>query len=182
MKKNIISKTVTKVKANQSASFFYASLILLILSTSLLIIALKTQADSKRLYSYSADPARPFKVGQEVHMGNVALTLQNVEFAKGQPHFTAPAGKSYMVVNLTVKNRSEKPINVAPSSDTYVKGPAGHVSYLTPYALINPFRAGEVSPGEQIEGQLSYLVPKNAKLKFFVDAIWSGGVLSFAIN
>jgi hypothetical protein len=177
-----MNKLITKIRKNQTVSFFYGAIFLLIISLVVLIIAIKTQADTKRLYNYSATPSKPFGIGQEVHMGEVSLTIKKVSFLPGQPHFAAKPGQAYAVVDLSIKNLSEKPIYVSPGSDIYIKDSDGNVSYLTPFVVANPFHAGELPPGEQVSGQLSYLVSKNTTMKLYVDAIWSGGVLSFKLN
>jgi len=180
MPKNKLLKIVGQ--KNGTLKLFYASVILLAIAITLLIIALVVQSDTKRINSYSAQPAKAFSTGQMVEMGDVSLLVKKVSFGGSQPGFLAPPGKYYAVVDLLVKNRSEKPIDIEPSSDSYVKDSAGNVSYLTPYILDNPFRAGELPPGEQISGQLSYIAPKNQPLKLYIDGIWSGGVIPFALN
>ena len=159
--------------------FLFGALIILFFSIVVLGLSLKTQRDTKRLYSYSAIQSKPFNTGRQVNMGVVGITIDKVSYPTGQKPFISPAGKQYAVVTLDIINRSDKPINIAPASDTYIKDSSGNVSYLTPYALSNPFRAGELPPGEEIVGDLSYLVSKTSKNKLYVDAIWSGGVLSF---
>lgn len=160
---------------------FYLSLVFLVFSLIFFVLSLKNEADTKSRYSYTATAATPFKVGQTVRMGVVSISIQKVAYTKGQKSFTAPPGMHYAIVNLKLTNHSEKPIFIAPASDTYFKEVNGRVAYLTPYSLDNPFRAGELSPGETISGDLSYLVNQQSASKYYVDAVWSGGVLSFEV-
>jgi hypothetical protein len=129
-----------------------------------------------------ASPARPFEAGQTITMGSATISISHISYSGGSPGFTAPAGKRYLTLDFTVHNNSAKSVNVLPATDTYVKDQAGNVVYLTPYALVRPFRAGELPPGEQVAGQLSYLVPKSTPVTFYVDAVWSGGVIPIRVN
>jgi hypothetical protein len=161
-----------------SRQLFYVNSFLLALSIILLATAIWVQNSAK-------NPVQPFAgypAGVTVSMGNAATRVNSTSSATGQGHFTAPADKHYLIVDVTVKNTSEKPINVFPSIDTYVKAPGGKVTFLTPYSLSEPFRAGQVLPGDQISGQLSYLVPKNGSQKLYIDSGWSGGVVTFDVQ
>ncbi len=161
-----------------SAQLFYINSALLATSLVLLGLALWVQNSEK-------NPVVPFSgysKGVTVTMGSASVKVDKIETSKGAGRFKAPDGTHYLIVNLTVKNTSDKPINVLPSTDTYVKSPAGKVTVLTPYSLSNPFRAGELLPGEQISGQLSYLVPENGAQKLYIDASWSGGVIPIELQ
>ncbi len=127
-------------------------------------------------------PFAGYQPGTSITMGATNTKLDSVTSADGTSIFKAPAGKHYLIIELSVKNISEKPINVFPSSDTYVKDVSGTVAYLTPYSLAQPFRAGQLLPGDTIKGQLSYLVAKDTVQKLYIDAIWSGGVVTFAVQ
>lgn len=169
--------TLNKLHGTQAQ--FYASIVLFLLAGCMLIAAyIQEQPPTQK----EANPQQPYSAGVTIKQGSVAMTISDLHYDNGNGVFTAPADKHYLIFTFTVKNRSDRQVNVLPSSDTYVKTTAGKVIYLTPFTLDNPFRAGELPPGEQIQGQLSYLVPKNETSKFFVDAIWSGGVIPFAIK
>lgn len=130
----------------------------------------------------SSRPQTPFSIGSPVAMGVVTMTINKVSYDSGSDMFAAPAGKHYAIVDLSVKNRSGKPINVLPASDIYAKAPDGTVTYLTPFGLESPFHAGELPAGETVTGQLSYLIPKTGKVNLYVDGIWSGGVIPFVLQ
>jgi hypothetical protein len=157
---------------------FYASIALCVLSFVMLLAALNIE---QRRTSDST-PQKPFTTGSTIKQGMVAMSVDSVSYNAGTGAFTAPKGKHYAIISFTVKNRSDQQINVLPSSDTYMKDSAGNVVYLTPFTLDEPFHAGELPPGEQVKGQLSYLVPENTPMKLYVDAIWSGGVIPITIN
>lgn len=155
---------------------FYASAAMLACSMILLVLALRAEHRAAAL-SRPSVTQEAFKLGQEVSMGQVKLRLSDAQYTNGSGVFSAPADKHYLIMTLHIKNFSTQPINVLPASDTYVKTADGQVTYLTPYNLKNPFRPGELLPGEEISGQVSYLIAKDVPVKFFADAIWSGGVI-----
>lgn len=159
---------------------FTASMILCLTSFATLIVAAQsTQTTSSQAV---ATPITGFQTDTPITQGLVTTRISNVRYNNGAKPFTAPADKQYIIVNLEVINRGDAPVQVLPSSDTYIKDDKGNVVYLTPLTLDDPFRAGELLPGEQINGDLSYLVPKDGDLKLYVDAKWSGGVIPITIK
>lgn len=162
----------------KSHKLFYISLGLLLTSTILLGLALR--AEYRTALLRPAVSGAPFILGQDVTMGAATMKLSNPTYTDGTGIFAAPEGKHYLILDFSVKNVSDKSINVMPASDTYVKAANGTLGYLTPYTLENPLRAGELLPGETINGQLSYLVNKNTDELFYVDSIWSGAVVKIA--
>ncbi len=161
---------------------FWSSVVLCVFSAIMLSTTLAVERHDREHFYRKASALTPFQQGQTVRMGAASVTVADASFLPGSGHFAAPAGKQYLVATLIVKNFSDKPINVLPSTDTYVKDVSGHIVYLTPFGLDEPFHAGELLPGEQVRGQVSYLVSKAQQLTFYVDAIWSGGVLPITVT
>ena len=182
--KNNLYKIKTKITnlLDNSRVLFYCSLGILLVSFSVLLLAMRAEHRSNDNFHRTAAQQVPLRPGHKINMGSATMTVGSINYNNGSGHFAAPNDRHYLILNLTVKNYGEKPIHVLPSSDTYIKDTEGNVTYLTPYAVEHPFRAGELSPGEQITGQLSFLVPKTAKLTFYIDSIWSGGVIPIAIK
>lgn len=174
------AKSSKSVQTTEVKQLFYISIGLLALALVLLVIALAvaTNRESKIVVS----PNEGYKVGVVVSQGNTSMKVNGVTFGGSQPGFKAPAGKHYAVIDFSVTNNVDKPINVLPSNDTYVKDSAGVVTYLTPYAVASPFRAGTLLPGETVRGQLSYLIASTGSVKLYVDGIWSGGVVPFKVQ
>jgi hypothetical protein len=166
----------------QGQLLFWAGLGLCLLACFLLLLALRAERNAATSYNRPVSVQKPFSIGQTIRMGSASVKVSDVTFGGTQATSTAPAGKQYLVLQLTVQNFSDKPINVMPASDMYVKNSTGQVSYLTPYRLKSPFRAGELPPGEKISGQLSYLVDTNQNAQFYIDSIWSGGVVPIALR
>lgn len=167
-------------RANNTV-LFYTSVGFFVLALVMLIWALIVQQNSPKTMT-AAVPMSGYSVHTPVTMGLASMEFTDVAFSDGQPGFTAPSGMHYIIVDFMVKNNSDRPIDVLPSNDTYAKDQAGNVSYLTPFGLKQPFRAGLVLPGEQIKGQLSYLTKKTGAVKIYVDSIWSGGVVPFKVQ
>lgn len=156
---------------------FVISMGILMLALVLLALAYHVEQRSKQPTSI---PQTAFKINEPISMGVVEMKLEQVKFESGQTPFKAPDGKKYAIATLDIKNKSDRPIQVLPSGDMYMKNDAGDVAYISPYSLSQPFRAGELSPGEQINGDLSFLIKNDSTYKLYIDAIWSGGVIPFA--
>lgn len=124
----------------------------------------------------------PFLPAKTVEMGAAAIVTAPIRYEAGNGTFAAPAGKQYAVITLTIKNRSDKPLNVLPTADFYMKSTKGDVAYESPFTLAEPLRAGELLPGDTIKGEVSFLVTEDIPYLFYIDAIWSGSVLPFAIQ
>lgn len=185
MKNNLITHTKTSANKNSlwkfslsSNGFFYISLVLLFIATGLLVAALLVQRNDDR----RIQPSKGYNTGISIKSGLVTMSVEKVRFDTGQGRSKSPPGQQHAIVNFIVQNNSSQVINILPSTDTYIKDSTGNVSYLSPYNLDKPFRAGALSPGEQIKGELSYTTASSGDLKFIVDSIWSGGPVSFKIQ
>jgi len=155
---------------------FGFSIALLLLSLTILVVARSIAAERTRI------PFAGIAAGKPITSGVSTVTINNIQYKPGAHSFLAPDGYEYLVLTVNVRNNSEKPINVFPTTDTYVKTVDGTVSYLTPYELANPFHSGLILPGESTRGELSYLVPKQRSYKFYVEAGWSGGIIPFMVQ
>lgn len=152
------------------------SVVMLLVSLCVLVLARSIAAERTRV------PFAGIASNTPITSGVSTITVRNVRHAPGTARFTAPQGYEYLVLTLTVRNNGEKPLNVFPTTDTYVKTHQGNVSYVTPYELKNPFHSGSILPGESTEGELSYLVPQHADYKLYVEASWSGGAVPFVVQ
>lgn len=165
----------SKKRSQPDSILFYASLILFVLSV---ILFFGSYTSTQSITSYFGGISVPGSARQ----GAASITVESVKYEAGVGHFAAPSGSRYAVVSLRVKNVSDTPIYFAPANDTYIKTATGEVHYLTPYALESPFKSGEILPGEQTKGQLSYLVPENTKMKYYLESDWTSGVVSFLLQ
>ena len=153
--------------------------LLFILVLSIIMFSTSLWIQHKTVY---LAPVKGYPQGVKVNGGYAAMRLDSVSTTTGSGIFKTPSSQIYLIIGITIKNISAKPINIFPTTDMYVKDKNGNLTYLSIYDLTNPFRAGELLPGDQISGQLSYLIPKNSLQKFYIDAIWSGGVVVFDVN
>lgn len=175
-----MKKTLNNMKANPSKLMFYISALFLLIAIVLLSITLRVQQYNQALIH--AKPGSAYAIQKQIHSGEVIMSIEGVSFQAGKQPFVAPEGKHYAIVDFKVKNVSDRPIQVLPSSDTYMKNTAGDVGYLSPYAIRQPFRAGELAPGETIHGELSYLVDTSGTVKLIIDAKWSGIAVPIVIQ
>lgn len=184
--KNTMSKTAKRGDTNdpillKARKLNLLSICLVLSSVILLSIAISVQHRDENAKSLPTVQSA-FKPGTQVNMGAVSIKVSDITYSDGHQPFAAPNGKQFVSMYLDVKNNAEKPLNILPADDMYIKNSTGDISYVAPFIATEPFRAGELLPGEQIRGQLSFLVPKSGSLKLFVDAVWSGGVLPFEIR
>lgn len=176
----LVSKTMKNNKSKQfkpTKQLIIAVVLVIIsvifLSTSLFVL----QASKPKVYEYGI-----YKAGTPIAAGYGTVILNKISYSPGQGSFVAPADKQYLILDTTFQNNSQKSIYIFPSNQTYLKDNSGKVYYLTPYTLEDPFRAGELLAGDKIYGQLSYLVPTDKSYTIYIDAIWSGGVVSARLN
>jgi hypothetical protein len=73
-------------------------------------------------------PFQGYGIGTPISMGDVTIEMKSISSTKGQNIFTAPKGKHYVIIELSVRNISEKPITILPSTDTYMKDSSGKVT------------------------------------------------------
>lgn len=166
---------------NNAQRLFVASLVLLTIAVGLLSVA------AYKIYhlppAHQSTPATPFALDTVVSGGQVKVKISAVRYGLSSQDSTAATDDMhYIIMTLAITNTGDTPIQVLPSKDTYIKDSEGHVLFLTPYNLDNPFRAGELPPGESIQGELSFAARKSEHYTFYIDALWSGSVLPFAIR
>ncbi len=167
-----------RLKEIPQAKLFYISVSFFLLAVITLVSALWVQHNTLR----PAPPAVGYALGEKITSGMVTVQVISVKASNGIPHLMAPNGQHFVVATVAIRNNLSRPINITPSTDIYVKDPVGNVSYLTPYSLSSPFRAGSLLPGDTIQGQLSFLTSNTGNLKLYFDGIWSGGVLPFEVQ
>jgi hypothetical protein len=105
-----------------------------------------------------------------VNEKGVSLRVNKVSYDDvGVPPFKVPPGWKIMIVHTVVKNHTPDIFHFAPVLQTYVADSGGHRYYMSPTILNDPIVAGPISPNDDREGSLSYLVPakdSNLTLKF----------------
>lgn len=162
-------------------SYFYLTLVLFVLSSLMLLQSYRIMGRGIFLRKYN-NAQIPKNLGQEFLVGDSSISLKGIRRSQGSPGFNAPIDSEYLVVDFYVKNLSSHSITLLPSSEIYAKNTEGEVSYLTPYSLKNPFRAGDLKAGDTIKGELSFLIKKSKHYSLYIDSPWNGGVFSFEIK
>lgn len=168
------SKQISSGNLGASPVSIVLIVISLILFTASLIVL---RASKPTVYEYGV-----YKPETPIAAGDATVVIHSIRYSNGENGFVVPAGKQYLILDTTFQNNSNHPISITPSTQTYIKDSEGYVTYLTPFALENPLRAGDLLAGDKISGQLSYLVPNNKTYTMYIDAIWSGGVVSVRLN
>lgn len=81
---------------------------------------------------------------------------------------------TYMVVDISIKNKGDKNLAFIPVFQTHVRTIEGVTYEMSPLPGINPIYAGDISPSTAVSGELSYLIPDVSKeLFFFFDPGWN---------
>jgi hypothetical protein len=141
-------------KVHKTHGIFLLSLWVLVILTSLLLIAgyIKHHHTLK------------------VRNGGVTLKIDKVKYDDvGSPPFEAPSGWKFIIIHAVLKNNTDKNFPFAPVIQTYMSDSAEHNYTMSPGILKDPIVAGNIPPHGSRSGELSYLVPNNAKgitLKF----------------
>ena len=81
------------------------------------------------------------------------------EITNSPPPFEAPQGYKFISLNLDIKNNSDQIFHFAPVLQTKIIDSNGNSYTMAPTTLVAPIKAGPISPGESVSGELSYLVP-----------------------
>jgi hypothetical protein len=154
---------------------------------SLLLVAIALVSFTASFYLYQASKPKVYEYGiyqpgTPVQTSQANVIINTIHTEKGSGSLVAPQGQTYLLLNVTFKNTSDKTISVMPSTQTYIKTADGTVYYMTPLLLEHPFRAGDLKPGDMITGEVSYLVPENTSYTMYIDSIWSGGVVSVRLT
>lgn len=125
-------------------------------------------------------------VGDVIAMGETTITVNEITYPAGT-EFTKPdEGKKFLVVDLTIENKSAEAINISTMLQMWLKDPSGQkytVDIMASVASGGTSPDGEISPGEKVRGQVSFQVPADATgLVFVFDAeVWGTGKAFIAI-
>ena len=159
MKKNSENKSTIK---SSHIAFKLALCLIAGLATGALIYSFtnnRTQF-SKQVQSY--------KAGKTYSNNNYDVRIDNVTRGSGEKGSLNPgAGKTYLIITLYVKNKTNKTLPLYPVTQTYIKDSAGQTYSIGPAMVKQPFLAGDLIAGDQIKGELAYEIPTNLKSPLF---------------
>lgn len=115
-----------------------------------------------------------FKVGDIVEIGTLALTVNEVTSPAGDDFNKPEAGKKFLVVDLTVENKSAETAAISSLLQMSLKDAGGQTYDMDLSASVasgGTSPDGELAPGEKIRGQIGFQVPTEATgLVFVFDA------------
>lgn len=95
-----------------------------------------------------------FKVGDTIETDGVKMTVNSVEFPAGSEFNTPEDGKSWVVVNLTIKNDSDKVVNYNPF-DFKLDADGNSTSFTgINMDVKNTLNSGDLKKGASVSGNL----------------------------
>lgn len=95
-----------------------------------------------------------FKVGDTIETDGVKMTVNSVEFPAGSEFNTPEDGKSWVVVNLTIKNDSNKVVNYNPF-DFKLDADGNSTSFTgINMDVKNTLNSGDLKKGASVSGNL----------------------------
>jgi hypothetical protein len=127
-----------------------------------------------------------YKVGDVIAMGDTTITVNEITYPAGDQYTKPDAGKKFLIVDLTIENKSTAAINVSTLLQMSLKDPTGQkytVDFMAALASGGTSPDGEIAPGEKLRGQVGFQVPENAAgLVFIFDAeVWGTGKVFVAL-
>jgi hypothetical protein len=103
------------------------------------------------------------------------IKISNVyESEKSIKGFEIAQSETFLVFNVSIKNKTGVEQNFYPVTQMFVRDTrSGQTFYMAPTTLSNPLQAGSIKPGDTIEGQLSYAIPKTTpRPLLYIDLGW----------
>ncbi len=115
--------------------------------------------------------ATTFAVGDVIEIGDLGLTVHGVTFPTGDPFNQPEDGMKFLVVELSIENKSDIAQSVSSLLQMQLKDATGQVydeDLMADVASGGTSPNGEVAPGETIRGQVGFQVPADAQDLVFV--------------
>ena len=122
---------------------------------------------------------RKYIPGKTYSNSNYDVRIDSVSRSSGEKGSLNPGdGKTYLIVNLYVKNKTNKILPLYPVTQTYIKDSKGQTFSIGPAIVKQPFLAGDLQPGDQIKGELAYIVPNTVQdLQFYFEGLSSSPLI-----
>ena len=133
-----------------------------------------------------------FNVGQTASDGDISITVNDVKYVQvideTDNQFlveTAPSGKKYAIVDLTVENlMSTKSVSLSSIMQVELQDGDGYVydmDFSGMTALEKSLKSGDIVPGAKRRGQVAFLIPESAinnKFNFKFDLFGTTAVFN----
>jgi hypothetical protein len=125
-------------------------------------------------------------VGEAVEVEDLTVTVNEVLYPTGDGFIQANEGNKFVVVDLTVENRSTEATAISTIAQMELKDATGQrytLDLMASQASGGSTPDGELAPGEVLRGQVGYQVPADATgLVFIFDAsVFGDGRIRFAL-
>ena len=121
-----------------------------------------------------------YKVGDQVQIGNLILTVNGVSYPKGDQFNKPKEGYKFVVVDLTIENTGTESVHISSLLQMSLKDETGQIYEVDLMASVaggGNSPEGEIAPGEKLRGQVGFQVPEDVQeLTFVFDAdVWGYG-------
>lgn len=130
---------------------------------------------NKKISAFDTAPVKILLPQQTAKSRAYTITLSDVALSdKHDPAFTLDDNENMLVAKLTITNNSPTNQDLYPVNQIYIRTQDGLYYQMHPSMYVTePMRAGQVSPGQTISGQVSFAIPKAVKQPFlYVDLAW----------
>jgi hypothetical protein len=116
-------------------------------------------------------PQQLYNVGDAIKIGDIVLTVNEVQTPKASQFAKPDKGMRFLVVDVTIENKASNAANLSSMLQMQLKDTSGQaysVDLMASAASGGKAPDGELAPGEKIRGQIGYQVPEDAKGLTFV--------------
>lgn len=105
-----------------------------------------------------------YKVGQTANIASMDVTVNSIKTSQGDSIITPKTGNQYLIVDVTVNNKSGQAQNISSALSFTLKDSTGqkYTEAITTLSGITP-PDGSVQDGAKLRGQIVYEVPKSMK-------------------
>jgi hypothetical protein len=184
-RKTIIKQTNKALKSKSDRFLAGGALLLLVTIVGAVILVMTTGKSRLMHYqNYTSKVAMSNSVDGAKN-ANVTAYVDVVGFdEKGIPTMEPAKGFTNLLLKVKIKNTSKRNLDFYPSIQSYIRDSQG--GYYTMHPAMStgvPLEAGQIKPGETLEGELSYEVSKHlVQPRYYLDANWDGGPMVFDLH
>lgn len=122
-----------------------------------------------------------YKVGEEAKIGKASITVTKVEKSQGKDYDKPSEGNEFIIVTLKEKNIGNENISY---NEFYfkLKNSKGQIKESSITSIGKRFDSGELAPGGEIEGTITFEAPKNDSNLIFMFSPESTPLLQFKLK
>ncbi|MFD2371504.1 DUF4352 domain-containing protein [Brevibacillus sp. GCM10020057] len=116
----------------------------------------------------------PLKLGETVNFDGLNITVNSAKVAKGNK-FMKPRNGQYVILDITVENKSDKPKNVSTMLQMKLQDENGYAENITIAPNTKGSVDGEVAPGRKVRGEVAFDIAKSKTYEFIFDNPFTSG-------